>query len=80
MNDSWEKLNGETVEREVNNAYKVLYKNAKVRSTGKGGGDSFESQLGPREGTSGQHRGLLPRAEGFGCKGFGEGLAPLLSM
>jgi hypothetical protein len=23
MSDSWEKLNGETVEREVNNAYKV---------------------------------------------------------
>ncbi|EFJ44217.1 dynein heavy chain 2, partial [Volvox carteri f. nagariensis] len=30
MHDSWEKLHGETVEREVNNAYKVLYKTGKV--------------------------------------------------
>ena len=46
MNDSWEKLNGETVEREVNNAYKVLYKNAKVRDQqGRGGAiNPFGSQ------------------------------------
>ncbi|KAG2485619.1 hypothetical protein HYH03_015682 [Edaphochlamys debaryana] len=30
MHDSWEKLHGETVEREVTNAYKVLYKTGKV--------------------------------------------------
>lgn len=30
MHDSWEKLHGETVEREVTNAYKVLFKTAKV--------------------------------------------------
>ncbi|GAX80571.1 hypothetical protein CEUSTIGMA_g8008.t1 [Chlamydomonas eustigma] len=30
MNDSWEKLNGEQVEREVNSAFKTLYKAAKV--------------------------------------------------
>ncbi|KAG2439747.1 hypothetical protein HYH02_010624 [Chlamydomonas schloesseri] len=30
MHDSWEKLHGETVEREVTNAYKVLHKTARV--------------------------------------------------
>lgn len=30
MHDSWEQLNGEVVEREVSNAYKVLYKTGKV--------------------------------------------------
>ena len=30
MHDSWEKLNGEQVEREVTGAYKVLYKTSKV--------------------------------------------------
>lgn len=30
MDGSWEKLDGEMVEREVNNAYKVLYKQGKT--------------------------------------------------
>ena len=30
LHDPWEKLNGEVVEREVNNAFKTLYKTAKV--------------------------------------------------
>ncbi|KAJ9531689.1 hypothetical protein QJQ45_021839, partial [Haematococcus lacustris] len=32
MNDSWEKLDGEVVEREVVNAYKVMFKTGKVLS------------------------------------------------
>ncbi|KAG1679690.1 hypothetical protein FOA52_006209 [Chlamydomonas sp. UWO 241] len=33
MDGSWEKLDGEAVERDVNNAFKVLYKQGKVFST-----------------------------------------------
>jgi dynein heavy chain, axonemal len=33
MNDSWEKLDSEAVEREVGNAYKVMYKIGKVFGT-----------------------------------------------